>query len=169
MSFNQNYNTHTKFINNYSSLAEAAKTKYFSTDTIYNDCRTTLYNYLRQIHDMDGVTLCSIIRDNDLPYHTPRPDFIKGYIFVGTLNEESYNLNNKQISVIVVTLEVNNTQSKTKESIYGKSTLAEKWYNHRMNTILVLVYITTILPKLKLSRRIVFTMVRKHLTCFIMS
>ena len=64
------------------------------------------------------MPFCYIKQENYFPYNTTRPDFIKRSIFGVPLNGEAYNLDNKEVAVIVYILLVNNMQAYNKIHFY---------------------------------------------------
>ena len=89
--------------------AESAKEpKEFTKDMKWDDWVTTLIEYLSQMPGRNGVPLKYIIRDNDLPDPTPKPNFLEEYVAMAPLNGEAYIADSTEVLSIINKLIVGN-------------------------------------------------------------
>jgi hypothetical protein len=84
------YKTHSKFVKDSSTLADAAKPEKFTSETKWADWVPTFLNYLRSMPGRDGVPLKYVCRENDAPDPTLHADFLDDYINMAPLTGEAY-------------------------------------------------------------------------------
>ena len=59
---------------------------------------------MRAIPGRDGVPLKYIIRENDLPDHTPNKDFLDDYVNNATLMGELFTIDEAEVHTLIVNL-----------------------------------------------------------------
>ena len=89
--------------------AENAKEpKEFTKDMKWDDWVTTLIEYLNQVPGRNGVPLKYVIRDNDIPDPTPKPNFLEEYVAMAPLTGEAYIADSTEVLSIINKLIVGN-------------------------------------------------------------
>lgn len=103
--------THEKFVK---ASDEAIKPKDFKVETKWPEWLPTLVGYLRQLPGRDGVPLSYVVRENDDPDPTPKPNFLDEYVACAPLHGDAYDMDNPRVANIILGLIVGNDQAETK-------------------------------------------------------
>ena len=105
---------HLKFVAKSRTITEAASPGQLTTQTKWDDWREVFSNFLRSIPGHDGVPLSYIIRDNDAPDPTPRPDFIDEYVAMAPLAGDTYNVDASEVHTYIVKFVAGNPTAESK-------------------------------------------------------
>ena len=68
---------------------------------------------MREISGRDGVPFKYIIRANDLPYLTPKKDFLDDYVNNSTLMGEAFTINAAEVNTLIVNLIAHNEEAES--------------------------------------------------------
>lgn len=114
------YKTHSQFIKNSPTMAEAAKPTKFSSTTKWEDWEPTFLNYIRSIPGRDGVPLKYVCRMHYDPDPTPKSDFLDEYVANAPLQGEAFSIDSAQVKTLLVNFVSGNTQAETKIQSLGE-------------------------------------------------
>ena len=110
--------THLKFVKKAKTIAESAKPGLLTTDTKWHDWRPIFANFLRSIPGRDGVPLAYIIRTQDAPDPTPRPDFLDEYVAMAELAGESFVSDANEVHTYIIKFIAGNANAESKLQPY---------------------------------------------------
>ena len=108
------YKTHTKYVTDSKTMAEAAKPEKFTSETKWEDWAPTFLNYLKAIPGRDGVPLKYVIREQEAPDPTPNIHFLDDYIAMAPLHGESFAIDSAQVHTFIVNFIAGNEVAESK-------------------------------------------------------
>ena len=105
---------HIKLVQKSESVMKTASPGQLTTEAKWSDWREVFLNFLRSIPGQDGVPLSYVVRTNDVPDPTPRPNFIDEYVAMAPLVGDSFIADSKEVHTYLVKFLKNNPTAESK-------------------------------------------------------
>ena len=98
--------THEKYVKDTDTNSAAIKPRKLTKEVKKEEWLAVFYNYMRIMPRRNGVPLYYVIRDNDLPDPTPKPDILDMDINYTLLVGDAFNINKDNVQTFYVDAEV---------------------------------------------------------------